>query len=227
MNKSYYAIIPASVRYDERITANAKLLYGEITALCNEKGFCWASNGYFSELYDVHKNTISKWISSLKECGYIDIEIITNGDGSQTRKLFISVSNTVDPINPTINPPKQKDLPPSTKTLTPLNEIVDHNNTINNTVNTTNILYDHFILLFNENTKRNFRKTDKTQKSFNARIKDGYTLESIVDAIKKAASDKYIIENGYLTPEYILRPDMLEKWLNKPLPTTPKIPQWK
>ena len=70
-NRAYYAIIPASVRYDKNITANAKLLYGEITALCNDKGFCWATNRYFAELYRVSKKTISIGINLLEKAGYI------------------------------------------------------------------------------------------------------------------------------------------------------------
>ena len=89
MNKSYFAIIPASVRYDRRLTPNAKLLYGEITALCNEKGYCWAHNSYFAELYEVSTRSISKWINQLIEYGYIFSEI-TYKDGSnqiEQRKL--------------------------------------------------------------------------------------------------------------------------------------------
>ena len=57
-NPNYYAIIPAGVRYSA-IKPNAKLLYGEITALANKKGYCFATNKYFAELYSVNKNTIS------------------------------------------------------------------------------------------------------------------------------------------------------------------------
>jgi len=84
--KSYYAIIPASVRYDSTICANAKLMYGEITALCNEKGYCWASNDYFGDLYNVHKNTISKWVNQLKKAKYVIIDIEQN----YNRKIWIN-----------------------------------------------------------------------------------------------------------------------------------------
>lgn len=74
--KSYYAVIPASVRYDSNLKDKAKLLYGEITALCNERGYCWATNEYFAKLYSVNKTTISKLIKNLIDSGYIKSQII-------------------------------------------------------------------------------------------------------------------------------------------------------
>ena len=49
MKRTYYAVIPAYVRYDKDLTPNAKLMFGELTALSNDKGYCYASNKYFSE----------------------------------------------------------------------------------------------------------------------------------------------------------------------------------
>jgi len=73
---NYYAIIPAEVRYDTELRDKAKLLYGEITSLANKEGYCYASNKYFAELYDVSTTTISTLISELVEKGYIESEII-------------------------------------------------------------------------------------------------------------------------------------------------------
>ena len=39
-NISYYAVMTAEVRYDKELCPNAKLLYAEITALSNTKGYC-------------------------------------------------------------------------------------------------------------------------------------------------------------------------------------------
>ena len=45
---SYYSILPAKVRYDENLTSMEKLLYSEITSLCDRTGACWAANSYFA-----------------------------------------------------------------------------------------------------------------------------------------------------------------------------------
>lgn len=80
---AYYAVIPADVRYADAIQPNAKLLYGEITALCNQEGHCWASNDYFAELYGVTASTISRWISALEKQGYIHTEMVATEKGSE------------------------------------------------------------------------------------------------------------------------------------------------
>ena len=89
--RSYYAIIPANVRYDKDLTPNAKLLYGEITALCNDKGFCWATNEYFAELYNVSKISVSNWVSALVKKGYISSEIIYKEGTKEILNRYLSL----------------------------------------------------------------------------------------------------------------------------------------
>ena len=71
---SYFAIIPAHIRYDHDLCPNAKLLYGELTALTQKEGYCWASNKYFAELYGVDERTITRWLTALSDKGYIEID---------------------------------------------------------------------------------------------------------------------------------------------------------
>lgn len=93
--RNYYAILPANVRYDKNITPNAKLLYAEITALCNDKGYCWAGNAYFAELYGVTKTSISNWISSLQKNGYIDVQVIYKENSKEIQSRHISIANNI------------------------------------------------------------------------------------------------------------------------------------
>lgn len=89
----YYAVIPASVRYDDSIPANAKLLYGEISALIGEEGFCYAKNSYFADLYKVSERTITGLVSKLQKAGHIVIDLERDDTGQITaRKLFLATS---------------------------------------------------------------------------------------------------------------------------------------
>ena len=101
--KSYYAVIPATVRYDKKLTANAKLMYGEITALCNEKGYCWASNSYFAKLYGVSKQAISVWIKSLQNNGYVNIEYEREGKSITMRRVSINIDRVSIDVDGGIN----------------------------------------------------------------------------------------------------------------------------
>ncbi len=88
---NYYAIISAEVRYDKSLSANAKLLYGEITCLTNENGFCFATNKYFADLYNKSKVTISKWISELVVSGYVSTSYIYKEGSKEIDKRYISI----------------------------------------------------------------------------------------------------------------------------------------
>jgi len=89
MQPNYYAIIPAEVRYSA-IKPNAKLLFGELTALSNKHGYSFASNNYFAELYSVSKNTISLWIKELIDAGFVSSQLIKDKNQIIERRIYIT-----------------------------------------------------------------------------------------------------------------------------------------
>lgn len=166
IKRSYYAIIPATVRYDTRLIPNAKLLYGEITALCNEKGYCWASNDYFANLYNVKKETISRWISDLEKFGYIRRSIIFKDGTKQIINRYIFLNQ--EGIDKKIN--------------TPIDEKVKDNNTsINNTNNTVSHSSEELKSDFEKLWKLYPRKKgkDSALKHYKKAIKSGSTNKQI------------------------------------------------
>ena len=90
----YYAVIPASVRYDKNLKPAEKLLYGEISALCNKEGYCFAKNKYFAELYSVSQSSVSRWISNLTKLGFLEVQIIRNQKNEVIeRRIYIKDIN--------------------------------------------------------------------------------------------------------------------------------------
>lgn len=134
---SYYAIIPANVRYDKDLAPNAKLLYGEITALCNEKGYCWASNQYFAELYGVSILSIKRWVNSLVTKGYVYRTLTYKPNSKEVDKRILSIDGGIKIDTTSV----QKCYDPSIKndTSSSIKNDTDNNTSINNTFNNTNI----------------------------------------------------------------------------------------
>ena len=88
---NYYAIIPAEVRYSKALTPNAKLLYAEITALCNMNGKCTASTEYFCRVYEVSRASIQNWLSLLDKNGYITRVLIYRQGSKEILSRYIKL----------------------------------------------------------------------------------------------------------------------------------------
>ena len=73
---SYYSTIPNPVMFHPDLNPHAKLLYGFITSLSKEEGYCKASNKYLANKFHVQKSSISNWVKSLVDTGFITIKLI-------------------------------------------------------------------------------------------------------------------------------------------------------
>jgi len=123
---SYWAVLPAAIRYDPEIPASAKLLYAEISSLTDSRGYCWASNAYFERLYDLSERTIVRLIRALENAGYI--RILDAGGGSARRKIAAG-------INPLAGTPDKNVSTPLTKMSVPPDKNVRENSKENRKMN--------------------------------------------------------------------------------------------
>ena len=190
--KGYLAIIPSVVRYDKELKPNEKLLYGEISALMDAKGFCWATNKYFAELFDVTPETVSRWIAHLIEKGYAKSKIIYDEDGKTIlqRKLwvFLPVVEDDDPIDKKINRGIDKKIktPIDEKIKTPIDKKVKENVTSNELTSNKEITKESQLENdFEELWKLYPRKAGKAKafKAYKSAIKQGATNEQIKQGI--------------------------------------------
>ena len=201
MTKSYYAIIPANVRYDKNITPNAKLLYAEITALCNEKGYCWATNAYFAELYEVSKKTVSVWVNSLAKNGYIDVSIDYKNGTKEIDSRKITLKHPMENKKDTY--PQNNGGGMEEKKDTPMEENVKGNNTINNNTFNNKYYIDIYTAEFEELWQKYPNKKGKEMalKAYIKARKNNVSRETIEQGIENYAEycrnkDKQYIKHG-------------------------------
>lgn len=89
MSDTYWTIIPASVRLNNDLMAEAKLLYGDILGLSGRESYCWAKSDYFESITGLSRRQIFRALDQLEREGYIRRE----GNGPD-RKIYPLLSVT-------------------------------------------------------------------------------------------------------------------------------------
>jgi len=74
--------IPLEITRNKKLTASAKLLYGELSELQNDKNFDNIYQ-YFADLYEVSIVSVYKWASELERNGYLTRERVYKEDTTQ------------------------------------------------------------------------------------------------------------------------------------------------
>lgn len=222
---NYYAVVPANVRYDMRLKAAEKLLYAEVTALCNMNGECYASNAYFASLYGVDSRTVRRWISNLGKMGYFRLEMEYADGGKYVERRYISI---VDGAVKNALGGGQK-CPEGGGQFCPKREDrnVLENNTIYNNTPFNNILSGKpddakddvakVIDYLNEKTRKRFSPKSKgNTKYITARLKEGYTVDDMKRVIDNQSA-KWLRDNKmrvYLRPATLFNSEKFESYLN-------------
>ena len=197
--KHYYTVLPSFIRYCKELSPSEKILYSEIVALSyNSKGYCWASNGYFANMYGVSKVMVSHWISSLVKQGLISENFVNNdkSPGLKERILKPTDIETMTNINSYIDQLEEKDSVridnPEFYEYDNVEDIPENysfgekdkyikNKEISNQV-------DEIINYMNSTCHTHFKKSNKdTQRLIKSKLKEGFSVQDF----KKVIEYKY------------------------------------
>ena len=200
---NYYAVIPANVRYNENLNSSQKLFYGEITALTQKTGECWASNNYFARLYKVRASSITNWVKQLEKEKLINVKYIKNGKEIEKRIITIIGSQNIDNVVNIMNEGSQ-----NIEEGYSINR-KENNTSINNTSNNNKRKY----------IKEKYGKYGRVRLTIDEylRLVNDYGEEFIKNQIKLL--DEYVESNNnknkYTNFNLVLRKSIRENWFKK------------
>lgn len=193
---NYWAMVPLHILGDNSIPPNAVRLYGLIASLSNATGYCWASNKYLADFFNVSKTAISLWVKYLRDAGYITVEFEYRDASKEVdmRKIWPvwSIKDEVPTINNTPAEPQKS--AKEEKYKDEIKEIIDY---------------------LNSKVGSKYRYTSEgNNKHIRARLNEGYTIDDF-----KTVIDKMVINWTGTEYEQYLRPSTLfgnkfENYLN-------------
>lgn len=80
--------IPHDVMFENTITSSARLLYGKLTGLAKDKGYCTIGNAALASLFEVKPRQISRWLAELSQEGFIVIQVKRKKEDGIKRKIY-------------------------------------------------------------------------------------------------------------------------------------------
>lgn len=90
--RAFWAVVPATVLYDDSIPANAKLLYGQISTLTGYTGTdgrCDATNAQLAAPNKLSEDSVSRLIKALEKAGHIEVRYAPDPkDGHPVRSIY-------------------------------------------------------------------------------------------------------------------------------------------
>ena len=152
--------IPIEILTDNKLSDKEKIIYTIIIYLSKENKYCYLTNKSISELLNISITQVSKLVNSLKDKGYINIEMVykENSKEVEMRKII--------PIEEKLNTLFNKSLIPSpTKLQYPTREKFKDNKIYNKN---NNKIYN--------NDKQNF---NKTKANFEERTYEGFDFNTL------------------------------------------------
>lgn len=119
-----YAYVPEQFLSRKDLSYLDKLIYIRIVGFCRNDNYnntCFASNGYFANLFGVKPKAISVTINKLKDLGLINVKYIKNENLVKQRSITLT-SNVWNQISNDVVVNKEEDVP----------YMKEYNNKINN-----------------------------------------------------------------------------------------------
>ena len=90
---NFFGIIPAPVLFHADIKDFSVRLFAVISSLCNNNGYCTATNSTLGKWLGASNSKVSRAIAELAEYNLVTVEVEKNGSGTW-RKIHLCISRT-------------------------------------------------------------------------------------------------------------------------------------
>ncbi len=94
---NFFAILPAAVRYNTKLTSRSILMYAVLTSLAVSNGEAYASNEYFMGILGTSERTVNRLLAELSAEKYITIRYEYHGDTKEIARRLIRI-NALPPL---------------------------------------------------------------------------------------------------------------------------------